>query len=164
MENISNISSEDELLELRNEGKISENEYQDLLATMTKPPAHDENPPPYLASKLKIPDPGSIPPVLWITLVSLALMVFGKVMFVFKVGPIILIDAALSAVLLVGLYLGHRWAYILTIVFVAFGTVSGLSESVTNGLTILALDCLVLVPVLMCTEFFFPKIKEINKQ
>ena len=34
MENASNISSEEELLQLRNEGKISEAEYQDLLATM----------------------------------------------------------------------------------------------------------------------------------
>lgn len=36
MENISNVSSEEELLELRNEGKISEADYQDLLATMKK--------------------------------------------------------------------------------------------------------------------------------
>ena len=37
MENVSNISSEEELLQLRNEGKISDAEYQDLLATMRKP-------------------------------------------------------------------------------------------------------------------------------
>jgi hypothetical protein len=37
MENVSNISSEEELLQLRNEGKITEAEYQDLLATMRKP-------------------------------------------------------------------------------------------------------------------------------
>ena len=36
MKNVSNISSEEELLELRNEGKISEAEYQDLLETMKK--------------------------------------------------------------------------------------------------------------------------------
>jgi len=39
MENISNISSEEELLQLRNDGKISETEYQDLLATIKKSPA-----------------------------------------------------------------------------------------------------------------------------
>jgi len=33
-----NVSSEEELLQLRNEGKISEAEYQDLLAAMRKPP------------------------------------------------------------------------------------------------------------------------------
>lgn len=39
MKNVSNISSEEELLELRNDGKISEAEYQDLLATIGKSPA-----------------------------------------------------------------------------------------------------------------------------
>jgi hypothetical protein len=39
MENVSNISSEEELLQLRNDGKISEIEYQDLLATIKKSPA-----------------------------------------------------------------------------------------------------------------------------
>ena len=39
MENISNISSEEELLQLRNDGKISEAEYQDLFETIKKSPA-----------------------------------------------------------------------------------------------------------------------------
>jgi hypothetical protein len=38
MENIKNVSSEEELLQLRNEGKISEAEYNDLLGAMRKPP------------------------------------------------------------------------------------------------------------------------------
>ena len=36
MENVSNISSEEELLQLRNEGKISETEYEELLETLRK--------------------------------------------------------------------------------------------------------------------------------
>lgn len=168
MDNISNISSEEELLQLRNDGKISEAEYQDLLAAIRKPrPGETEAPdrsdswtfwPKTLRTEKEIPGP------LWIALISLAVMVVLKVLFVFQVGPAILIDAALSGALLVGLYLGHKWAYVLTIVFIAVGTVLGLSKSLANGLTILALDCLVLVPVLMCTEFFFPKINEINEQ
>ena len=39
MENLANVSSEDELLQLRNEGKISEDEYGQLLAAMSKPPS-----------------------------------------------------------------------------------------------------------------------------
>ncbi|MEJ2705699.1 MAG: hypothetical protein P8Z79_24950, partial [Sedimentisphaerales bacterium] len=105
-----------------------------------------------------------VPGLLWIALISLSVMVVLKVLFVFTVGPAILIDAAWSGALLVGLYLGHKWAYVLTIVFVAIGTVSGLSKGIGNGLTILLLDCLVLVPVLMCKEYFFPKINNINKQ
>jgi len=36
MENVSNISSEEELLQLRNEGRISEDEYKELLETLRK--------------------------------------------------------------------------------------------------------------------------------
>ncbi len=43
MENISNISSEEELLELRNEGKINEEEYQQLLETLRKTNKADVN-------------------------------------------------------------------------------------------------------------------------
>ena len=37
MQNVQNVSSEEELLQLLNEGKISEAEYQDLLGTLKKP-------------------------------------------------------------------------------------------------------------------------------
>ena len=37
MENTKNISSEEELLELLNEGKINDDEYHDLLSAMRKP-------------------------------------------------------------------------------------------------------------------------------
>jgi hypothetical protein len=36
MENLANVSSEEELLQLRNEGKISEDEYEDLRGAMQK--------------------------------------------------------------------------------------------------------------------------------
>jgi len=45
MEDISNVSSEEELLQLRNEGKISEAEYQDLFAAMKKNARVDAEPP-----------------------------------------------------------------------------------------------------------------------
>ena len=38
MENVSNISSEEKLLALRDEGKISEAEYQELLIAMRNSP------------------------------------------------------------------------------------------------------------------------------
>jgi len=44
MENISNISSEEELLELRNEGKITEDEYEELLETLRKTGRADVGP------------------------------------------------------------------------------------------------------------------------
>ena len=168
MDNFAEISSEEELLRLRDEGKISDAEYQDLLAAIRKSrPSEREVPDKsnsctfWLKTRLmekKIPGP------LWIALISLSVMVVLKVLFAFMVGPAILIDAAWSGVLLVGLYLGHKWAYVLTIVTIAIGTVLGFSKGVANGLGILVLDCLVLVPVLVCTEYFFPKISDINRQ
>ena len=44
MENVSNITSEEELLQLRNEGKISEDEYEDLLDTLRKTAKVDAGP------------------------------------------------------------------------------------------------------------------------
>jgi hypothetical protein len=44
MENISKISSEEELLELRNEGKISEEEYEELLESLRKTSKADVRP------------------------------------------------------------------------------------------------------------------------
>ena len=38
MENVSNVSSEEELLKLREEGKISEQEYAELLGTIRRSP------------------------------------------------------------------------------------------------------------------------------
>jgi hypothetical protein len=41
MDNISNISSEEELFQLRNDGKITEDDYNDLLDAMRNRPADD---------------------------------------------------------------------------------------------------------------------------
>jgi len=38
MESVSNVSSEEELLKLREEGKISEQQYEELLGAIRKPP------------------------------------------------------------------------------------------------------------------------------
>ena len=40
MENVSNVSSEEELLKLREEGKISEKEYAELLGTIRRTPGN----------------------------------------------------------------------------------------------------------------------------
>jgi len=43
MENVSNVSSEEELLKLREEGKISEQQYEELLGAIRKPPKNNSN-------------------------------------------------------------------------------------------------------------------------
>lgn len=161
METVSSVSSEEELLQLRDEGKISEDEYQELLAAMKKPSAREQKTSGSsvsdFATSIGLPGHENIPGILWIALISLGLMVLGKLLFVFKAGPVILVDAGISAVLLVGLYLRHKWAYVLTIVVVAFGTIVAFSKGPEQGLTVAVLDCLVLVPVVLCTNHFFGK-------
>lgn len=98
-----------------------------------------------------------IPGPLWIAVISLGLMVLGKVIAALAVNPLFLIDAVLSGILLLGLIKGRPWAYVLTFFAVVIGTILGLTQSVQNGLIVLMLDCLVLVPVLMTTDYFFPK-------
>jgi len=41
MENVSNVSSEEELLKLREEGKINEQEYKELLGTIRRSPGNN---------------------------------------------------------------------------------------------------------------------------
>ena len=41
MENVSNVSSEEELLKLREEGKISEQQYEELLGTIRRSPGNN---------------------------------------------------------------------------------------------------------------------------
>jgi len=165
MESLSNVSSEEELRRLRDAGKITEKEYQELLAAMRKP-LSDKKPileKTGIAACLKrVSGNKRIPGVLWIALISLGVMVLLKLVAALKVGPLILIDVALSTVLLVGLYLGHRWAYFLTIVFTVLGTAIALSKGAGHGLAVLIGDCLVLVPVILSTDYFFFK-KEANR-
>ncbi len=85
MENVSNVSSEEELLQLRNEGKISENEYEDLLETLRKSAKVDAGP----------ADPGESKPVRTSGL-AIASLVFSLV------GPIGCIPAIICGHLALG--------------------------------------------------------------
>jgi len=53
MQDTSNVSSEEELLQLRNEGKISEDEYEELRSAMRKSTKLDVEPPAAAAGKAK---------------------------------------------------------------------------------------------------------------
>jgi hypothetical protein len=104
-----------------------------------------------------------IPQPLWISVIFLGAMVLGKLAAVGEAGPLVLIDAALSAVLLVGLVRGYEWAYVLTLVAALGGTVWGVARGIQFGWSILAVDCLVLIPVLICTDYYFPR-RELQPQ
>ncbi|MBU0755244.1 MAG: hypothetical protein KJ645_08900 [Planctomycetes bacterium] len=98
-----------------------------------------------------------IPALLWIAIVSLGLMIIGKIVAAFFMNPLVLIDAALSGLLLFGIIKGHRWAYILTFVGVTTGTIFAFNNGAMSAARTFSADCLVLVPVILCTSYFFPK-------
>ena len=104
----------------------------------------------------------SIPGPLWIAIVSTGVMIFGKCLAAFSVGPLVLVDAALTAILLYGIIRGYKWAYVLTILSIMFGIAMGFTKSVQDGLAVLACDSLVLIPVLFYTDYFFPKLETLN--
>jgi len=89
-------------------------------------------------------------------LIFLGIATVGKVVAATQLGPGLLLDAALCALLLVGLYLGHRWAYVVTVVVVpAKLIVAVVLGSAGGGLLTFIFDCLVLIPVLASTRYFW---------
>ena len=98
-----------------------------------------------------------MPEPLWIAIVFLGAMVLGKIAAVGEAGPRALVDAALLTVFLVGLVRGREWAYVLTILAATGGTMWGAMRGIHAGWSILAIDGLVLVPVLLCTDYYFPQ-------
>ena len=97
----------------------------------------------------------SVPTVLWIGLVSLAVMVVLQLAMGLMGRESLLLAAVLGGILLVGLYHGHRWAYVVTVIIVFAKLLVG--SSGTNPLVTLLIDCLVLVPVLMSSKYFWTR-------
>jgi hypothetical protein len=74
-------------------------------------------------------------------------------------SSVLLVSAILDAVLLAGLLLGYKWAYVVVLVLGAGLLVlpfTTMGRSPEQMLLTLFLNGLVLVPVLMATRFFFP--------
>lgn len=65
-------------------------------------------------------------------------------------------SAALSVALLAGLCRGAKWACILTMALAVAGVVVSFSQGSCARPTALALDSVVVVPVLVCRDFYFP--------
>ncbi|MCX6904443.1 MAG: serine/threonine-protein kinase [Verrucomicrobia bacterium] len=114
-----------------------------------------------------------LPGAMWFAVIILGLMVLGKLVAVPFVGAKALISAGLSAVLLAGLVMRARWAYVLVIAGSAYGVFHTAAqgalpagfhstvfqaqvERLLMALLTLLLDALVFVPVLLSTSWFFP--------
>ncbi len=68
-----------------------------------------------------------------------------------------LVAAGCNLILAFGLWGGCKWAYLLTVVLSVLGMAVALGRGGLHGLGVLVGDSVVLVPVLLCTSFFFPR-------
>ncbi len=101
-----------------------------------------------------------IPQVLWIGLVSLGLIAFLTLTLgLTRMRADLLVSFAVDCVLFWGLARGYRWAYWVTFVLCVLGPVIVLLNGYGVMVAVVGacLNALVLVPVLVCTEFCFPK-------
>jgi hypothetical protein len=57
--------------------------------------------------------------------------------------------------LILGLLLGHRWAYVVLILFSIAGIAVAFGRSASQGLFVLLGDGIVVIPVILCTHYFF---------
>jgi hypothetical protein len=102
-----------------------------------------------------------VPVPLWVAIVTLgliSLLTFLSLLKGFSLVP--LVTVACNIALMVGLYCGHKWAYIVTMVFSTIGVAFAFGKSASQGLAVLFGNGLVVVPVLLCTRFFFPAREE----
>lgn len=102
--------------------------------------------------------PRNLPRVLWIALVSLALIILIQVSIVItRDEPAKLRGPAISLAMLVGLYLGHRWAYVLAVIgCIGMPITVAMEKGYALALTTLTLNCLlILLPVLMSHDYFW---------
>jgi hypothetical protein len=99
------------------------------------------------------------PPALRVAI--LALYIISAIQFLIGVAagqfPLI-VGVVLNIVIALGLRAGHRWAYVVTLIF-AFGNPVLLASVGRPGpaLIVLLLNGIVAVPVLMSTRYFWPR-------
>ena len=99
-----------------------------------------------------------VPGALWVALATVAVITLLQVYAgIARGAPIAFIGGAIYAAILLGLYLGHKLAYVLTFLYAALVVLLGFAlRGTAAGLYILEIHCLVLVPVLACTRYYFP--------
>jgi len=98
----------------------------------------------------------SIPTILWVAIISMGAFACLHLIISFS-KPIQLIAFIVNVVLLVGLYLGKKWAFVVTIIVSLASPLALISQDVGISFVVLILNSLVLIPILLTTRYFFPK-------
>jgi hypothetical protein len=98
-----------------------------------------------------------VPSALWIGVAALGAMTLIQLLVgVQKGSGALLVSVILDVVLGAGLLLGHKWAYILTLVIGVGSLIALLGRNAGPARYIPLLNGLVVVPVILSTRFFFP--------
>ena len=154
MENIPNISSEEELLQLRNEGKISEAEYQELLAAIRKSPSKDTKD---AVDAAKFVTLKNVPWQIWVVVALLALEGVGNLSYIQK-QPMALLWLGAKCLFIIGFLKRWRWVFCLFVVIGIIHVLFYLLKVPQTALINLAL----VVLVLSAYRFYFPSDAEYN--
>jgi hypothetical protein len=154
MENISNISSEEELLQLRNDGKISEAEYQELLAAIRKSPAKETTETVRAETFFSLRD---VPWQIWVVVVLLALEGIGNLQSIPQ-QPRALFWLGAKCLFIIGLLKRWRWVFCLFVIICIIHVLFFLTQAPIAVLMNLALVAL----VLSAYRFYFPSQAEYN--
>jgi hypothetical protein len=148
MENVSNISSEEELLQLYNEGKISEAEYQDLLATIRKSPVEEAN------SDVNARKPFALQEVPWQIWVVVALLCLEGVgnLLAIPQQPQALIWLGAKCIFILGLLKRWKWVFCFFVLICGIHVLYFMLQA-----PLVALINLVIIALAFCSfRFYFP--------
>lgn len=100
--------------------------------------------------------PRRVPGVLYVALVSLAVMSVGQLGVGLGRGrPTILLAVALNVAMILGLYAGRRWAFVLTLLFSVAGVLMIGSRHPNQFVGMVIGNGFVVVPVLMSARYFW---------
>jgi hypothetical protein len=98
-----------------------------------------------------------MPSVLWVLIVAMgAISVVELVVGLRQASSQLLVSAVLNVVLIYGAARGHKWAYVLVLVFGLLGIIVAAGHSAGLAVGVLIGNGLVLVPLLISTRYFFP--------
>ncbi len=97
------------------------------------------------------------PASLWFCVAMLGVMTLIQLMLGVRRGSeVLLVAVVLNTAILTGLILGHKWAYVVLLVFSVLGPLLMLFVHFWRGVAALFMNSLVVIPLLLATRYFFP--------
>jgi hypothetical protein len=100
----------------------------------------------------------AVPIGVWVTVVLLGLVSLIQLGVALSQSNLaLLVAVAANVVIMLGLYAGHRWAYVVLLVFSAAGVVFGFTQGAGQGIGVLFFNGMICLPTVLSRDFFFGK-------